>query len=322
MTRDARVPPYRSLPELPGGGHCGWHVFGAEDNVGRLNLQTPARVAAAAGLVRRGAVFALNAPVDVARSGMMGRSQPRRTSIKGRRRQVLDDVIDNYYPQVSSHWDALGHVAAEPEVFYNGATSAQVVEEGRNTIDHWARRGIAGRAVLLDVEPVLAGRDPGYHPDEPVAIGVEDLELSRRRAGVEFRSGDVLLLHTGFLKWYTEQDAATQAGFAEPGGITSAGIAHTEEMAQYLWDSGASAVAADNPGLEVWPPGDFGRGSPFGFLHRMLLARLGFAIGELWWLQELAQDCRDDGVYEMFFGSAPLNLPGGFGSPANAIAIK
>jgi hypothetical protein len=46
------------------------------------------------------------------------------------------------------------------------------------------------------------------------------------------------------------------------------------------------------------------------------------ALGELWWLDDLAADCARDGVYETFFVAAPLNAPGGIGSPANAIAIK
>ena len=33
-------------------------------------------------------------------------------------------------------------------------------------------------------------------------------------------------------------------------------------------------------------------------------------------------DSAADGVYEMFLVSAPLNAPGGIGSPANAVAIK
>lgn len=45
-------------------------------------------------------------------------------------------------------------------------------------------------------------------------------------------------------------------------------------------------------------------------------------IGEVWDLEELARDCTQDGVYEFFLVSVPLNLPGGVGSPANAYAIK
>ena len=46
------------------------------------------------------------------------------------------------------------------------------------------------------------------------------------------------------------------------------------------------------------------------------------AVGEMFVLDALAEDCVADGVYEGLFTSAPLNKVGGSGSPANALAIK
>jgi hypothetical protein len=46
------------------------------------------------------------------------------------------------------------------------------------------------------------------------------------------------------------------------------------------------------------------------------------ALGELWWLSDLASSCAADGVHESFLISVPMNAPGGIGSPANAMAIK
>jgi hypothetical protein len=54
----------------------------------------------------------------------------------------------------------------------------------------------------------------------------------------------------------------------------------------------------------------------------MLLGQFGMAIGELWWLDELAEDCAADGIHEFLLTSAPLNTRGGYGSTANALAIK
>jgi hypothetical protein len=45
-------------------------------------------------------------------------------------------------------------------------------------------------------------------------------------------------------------------------------------------------------------------------------------LGELWDLDELAEECARDGIYEFMLASAPLYVPGGVGSPANAYAIK
>jgi kynurenine formamidase len=58
------------------------------------------------------------------------------------------------------------------------------------------------------------------------------------------------------------------------------------------------------------------------FLHFRLIGLLGIAIGELFDLDALADNCARDGVYEGLFTAAPLNKVGGSGSPANALAIK
>ncbi|MDO8945058.1 MAG: hypothetical protein Q7U75_17890, partial [Desulfobacterales bacterium] len=95
------------------------------------------------------------------------------------------------------------------------------------------------------------------------------------------------------------------------------GLEGSEEMAEYLWDSGVAAIASDNPAVEVMP------GNPVvGLLHRRLIPLLGFPLGEFFTFGPLAQDCERDGKYTGLFVSAPLNLPGGVGSPANALFIK
>lgn len=321
MSCPETLPSYAQLPEAAAGGRSAWHLFGADD-VGLFNLQTPARVAAAAQLVRKGSVFALNAPMDIIDPPMFKRRLPRRESIVALNGGALDDVVQDFYPQGSSQWDALGHVAYEPGVFYNGTGDDEVVHGGRNTIDHWARRGIAGRAVLLDAEAVLAARYRAYHPAASWEITPDHLEECREAAGVTFRPGDVVLLNTGFLRWYQQQSLEVRRDIAPRDQLTAAGLAHTEDVAAYLWDNHVVAVAGDNPALEVWPPDERPESAPFGYLHRILIAQLGLAIGELWRLQDVVDDCRADGVYEMLLVSAPLNLPGAVGSPANALALK
>ncbi|MFN2461118.1 MAG: cyclase family protein [Candidatus Velthaea sp.] len=317
-----RLPEYDDLPPAAGGARSGWGLFGAGDNAGLLNLLTPERVAAAATLVRRGAVFALNAPLDAVEPAMFARGVPRHRSIVTGAGRGLDDVIDNFYPQASSQWDALGHMSFDYTHFYNGATRDEVMHGGRNTIDHWARRGIAGRAVLLDLERTLAAADDAYSPGDPRAFSVDDLERARRRSGVDYRAGDILLLHTGFLRWYGAQDAAVRARLAPRETLRAAGIEHSESMARYLWNSHVCAIASDNPAVEVWPADGSASAWPFGFMHHVLIGQLGFALGELWWLNDVAADCAADGVYEMFLTAAPWNLRGAVGSPANALAIK
>src|ERR1700734_4461548 len=159
---------------------------------------TPERIASAAGLVRRGQVFCLDVPLGTFEPSLnLFRATPRPRVLHRAGTAGFDDVYDNFYPQAGSQWDSLAHVGYGPDRMYNGVTEAQVLAGERNTIDHWARHGIAGRAVLLDVERAMreSGRD---YDASGSAIGIDDVELARRQAGVEFAAGDIILLYTGF----------------------------------------------------------------------------------------------------------------------------
>lgn len=311
-------PPYDELPRDDAGAPVGWGVGGA---LGRMGLQSEDAVAAAARSVVRGAVFPLNAPHDQFDPPLYGRGAIRHTRLPSTGGTGFDDVYDNYYPQAASQWDALSHVAYRPDVFYGGVSAEEIARDGRNGIDLWARRGIAGRGVLLDVARALAAAGRPLDPGTSTALTVDDLEMARRQAGVEFRPGDVVLVRTGFVGWYRGQDERARQAMAR-GRLTAAGIEHTEAMARYVWDTGAAAFVSDAPALEVWPPDPRPEAAPFGFLHNVLIGQFGLAIGELWELDALAADCAEDGRYEFLLCSAPLNVPGGIGSPANALAIK
>jgi kynurenine formamidase len=173
-----------------------------------------------------------------------------------------------------------------------------------------ARKGIAGRGVLLDLPRV---KEIDYHSSQ--TITTQDLDACAERQGVAIGTGDILLLRTGWLGWYTaETTAAEREALADRATLKAPGLDCADDMAAWLWDHHVAAVAADNPALEAWPPSDF--------LHWRLIPLLGLPIGELWWLDDLAGACEGDGVYEFFFTSAPLNVPGGVGSPPNALAVK
>jgi len=320
LRRRLGLPSYADLPRAADGGRSAWGLFGDDDCVGTISLQTRERIAAAAALVRTGEVFSLNAPLTLPDPPLFLRRPLRHTLLPEPETPGFDEKLDGFYPQGSSQWDSLAHVGYGPEQFYNGATSADIRSGARNTIDSWARRGIAGRAALLDIDALLGGAGTGFDPGTSRAISVAELEAARRAAGISWQAGDILLLHTGFLSWYREQPRAVREKLAESEDFEAIGLERSEEMAAYLWDSRVSAVASDNPAVEVWPPR--WDGGPFGFLHRILIGQLGIALGELWWLADLARSCRQDGRHAAFLTAAPLYLPGGVGSPANALAIK
>lgn len=318
-----RLPNYAELPvdsKYP--VKNAWGLFGQDDNVGMFNLQTPERIVAAARLVKKGAVFALNWEQTKPSPPLF-----RRGAIQHVFHRQLpfghhgDDHLDNFYPQASSQWDGLSHVGDFELGFWGGLTNADLTSDpSRLGIDHWARRGIAGRAVLLDVARFRLGQGRPLDCAAADRVTVEDLEATRLAQGVEVAAGDVLLIRTGWVGWYERQNTTTRAELADLRTLRLPGLECSERMAEYLFDFHPSAVAADNPALESWPPPKITE--PGGFLHHYLLGRFGIAIGEMFVLDALAEDCDRDGAYEGFLVSAPLNIPGGVGTPANALVIK
>lgn len=319
MTVPDRLPSYSELPissDKP--PRSAWGVFGEDDQLGCINLMTPAKAVEAARLVRTGKSFALNWEFEKPNPAMFRRGNFRHTITGtgfGR-----DDVIDNFWPQASSQWDGLTHVGHPEHGFYNGVTAEQItgLPGTKNGIEQWARRGMVTRGVLLDVARYLESQGQAVAGNSDYRFSVAELEATRRAANVEVRPGDVLLIRSGWMAWYEAASPQERATTTQMQTLRAPGIAATEDMAEYLWDLHVAAVAGDHPSLEAWPP----TAATGGFLHQRLIALLGIAIGELWYLEALAQDCAADGVYEFMITSAPLNILGGVGSPPNAIAIK
>ena len=122
-------------------------------------------------------------------------------------------------------------------------------------------------------------RDAGrpYDPGTSSPIGVADLELARRQAGLEFAAGDIILLHTGFAAWYVPQPRGVKNRLH--GNVAAPGLEHTEAVCEYLWNSHAAAIASDTYGVEVFPADQGSQAHPFGFLHNMLIGQFGMALG-------------------------------------------
>jgi kynurenine formamidase len=299
-------PRFDELPVRPGAPPgSSWGVF--DGDVGTLAFAGPDEVRAAAALVRRGVVFPLDLPLDVPGPALFHRRSPRHTviavDVAGDPSQ--DDYLDGFWLQGASQWDALRHFGDGEHGFYGGHAPETL------GVERWAARGIAGRGVLLDV-----ARRAEFDPHSPFVIGAELLDATARAQGVELRRGDVVLVRTGWLARYFELAADARAALAAVDPPPAAGLGGPD-LPAFLWERGVAAIAADNPALETLPP-------PSGRLdlHRALIARLGMAVGELFDLERLADDCAADGVYEALFTAAPLHLRGGAGSPANALALK
>jgi kynurenine formamidase len=311
-----QLPAYDQLPyheELE--ARCGWGVFGDDDQLGTINLLTQEVVRQAGREIQTGAVFSLSLPLDVPCPALAPRT-PYRHRIFRPSRNMQDDTLDNFYPQGSSQWDGLRHVSAREFGFYNGVSSEAAGPDGdRLGIEGWARHGIVGRGVLVDVARYLSARGTPVDPHQELAIGASLLAEVIAHQGVELRAGDILLVRTGFLAGYLRAGPREREEFRTRQEFP--GLAADDAMARFLWDHRFAAVAADNHSVECQP------GDPaVGFLHRRLIAMLGFALGEWFDLEALAAECARDGRYSCFFVGVPLHLPGGVGSPANSVAIK
>lgn len=325
------TPDYRQLGgtgQVPAG--ASWDVFGEADETGTLNFIKPETVRAAAALVRTGTVIPLNARLDELDPPILGRERIRHQITSDP--ASLDDRFDAFYPQGSSQWDALAHVRHPAHAFYNGWDEAAVTDAAapRLGIDTWARRGIAGRFVLIDLAGLAEARGEklDYRTRRP--FGTADIEEALQRQGTGTSEGAILLFHFGWLDWWRNSDLETRKKVASscptldftadtenifPG----PGLECSDSMAAWFWDNRIAAAAGDNPILEATP---FDRSTPDGFLHYRLIPLLGMAIGELWDLGPLARDCRADHRYDGLLTSAPLNARGAIGSPANALALK
>jgi kynurenine formamidase len=268
----------------------------------------------AARLVTEGETIGLSLPLNEPDPPLFGRA-PLQHEIFSIDRNTIDDRLDSFFPQASSQWDGLRHVRARERGFFGGLDEEFKPGVGPLGIERWAEIGIVGRGVLLDVAGAKHDEGLPYDPLAGETITPEDLQAAGERQGIELRQGDILCIRTGWVDAYLRLDADARAVMAAEPRIS--GLAGSEEMARFLWDSGACAVAADNPSLEV-SPGD----PQIGSLHRRLLPMLGFVVGELLTFGRLAAACVSDGRWDFLFVAVPLNLPGGVGSPANALAIR
>jgi len=320
MSMPERLPDFAELPinsDYP--PHSAWGLFGDDDQIGTLNLLTPERVAAAARLVRTGDVFALNWELEKPHPPLFNRASLRHT-INRRRKNVFDDQYDNFNTQSSSQWDGLRHFGHRLYGFYNGVTESQITDEAdtRNGIEHWARRGIAGRGVLLDFKRFAAHSGIPFAPGERYGITAEQLQAAADWQGVRFQTGDILIMRTGWIEWYCSLNEEQRTQLAQPGAMRIGGLEQCEDSLRFLWDNHFAAIASDNPPFEAYPPAD----PEEGLMHGTIIGLWGMPIGEMFQLDSLAAACAADQRYEFFFTAAPLNKLGGVASPPNALAIR
>jgi len=311
------LPEFDELPVVEGLGlRHAWNVFGDGDQLGTINLLTPERIAVALRSAPHGRVINLTQNLTAFDPPFYGR-EPLRHEVYRLDRNYWDDRLDNLLLQSSTHWDGLRHVQAKEFGFWGGLTdeSALTATGGPLGIEAWARHGIVGRGVLVDVGRYMESAGLPFDPFESHTVSAAYLDEVCSSQGVKLETGDIICVRTGWMARYLhlDQDGRRQAAESH----AFAGLAADEAMSRWLWNEHVAAVAADNPAVEVSP------GSrEVGSLHRRIVPLLGLAVGELFDFELLARECAAESRWHFLFVSIPLNLVGGVGSPANAIAIR
>jgi len=312
------VPSYEQLPSKKGDPEgASWGVFGEDDQFGCLNFLTPQGVVEAAGLVKSGKVFRLDAKIGFATPPLFGRAAVRH------RVQPLgpfanDDLIDNYNTQEGSQWDGLAHVGLPSrQCYYNRVRPEEIGPGGRLSIHEWAGRFV-GRGVLIDAVAYRQAQGRAIQPTERDVITLADLKAALEAQRTRLKPGSILLVRTGWMETYEQFPAEQKQEMSLFERLKAPGVEPSREMAAWLWDHRVAAIGTDCPAVEPFP-GDF---SDEGILHYRALPLLGLPLGELFVLAPLAEDCAADGRYEFMLVSAPIMLRGGIATPPNAVAIK
>ena len=296
LGQDAPTP--QSLPKSP---------WGAEDQRGAANWITSAKVLEAARLIEEGKVYQLGRlyeegmPVLGNRSFKL-RTQGHSTDPRGNNRLTgHKEFVESEIGQVGTQFDGLGHIGVG-DLYYNRfdrrdfATDTGLTKLGVENAGAFFTRGL-----LLDIA-ALKGVDrleKGYE------ITVDDLLAALRSQGLEIRTGDAVILHTGWGSLWNVDNKLFASG--KPGlGKAAAWHLASKRISMVGTDAwGPEAIPEPNP-EEVHP------------VHQILIPLNGIYVMENLATAELVRD----GVHEFAFIFAPLQLKGASGSPGNPIAVK
>jgi kynurenine formamidase len=292
-----------------------WGRWGDDDEVGTLNLiDAHARRRAAASVVK-GTAFALALPLSA--------DGPQTGSVPGRVNPFhLMTAVNMAYTsdpdgicasddavvmglQAATHWDALAHVSYAGRI-YNGFSADTITESGASKCSIDKVGSIVSRGVLLDVARAkgVDALEPGY------AIGSDDLDAAAEFARTSIEPGDIVLIRTGQMRFL---DAGDRRAFMSPS--PGPGI----DAVRWFRRNDVAAVATDTYAFEVLP-GE--RPELFLPVHLLDLVEMGLLQGQNFRLEELADDCAEDGRYTFLLEASPEPFVGAVGAPVQPVAVR
>ncbi len=287
-----------------------WNRWGEDDQLGALNLITPAKRIEGLALARTGEILSISRGYPTAPGPT--NPYPAQRSLRTERRGVGGAARDfygiDYHGLVTTHVDALCHTWDE-EGMWGGRRPSEVLDfDGAHwgSIEHW-RHGIVTRGVLLDV---TAYRGEPYVRHEAPVRGTE-LEAVSAAQGVEVRPGDALLVYSGRDRW--DRERPVWGSELMPDGTPKRPGLHLACL-DFLGDHDVSVLGWD---MQDHMPNPWGlpwtvHAAPF---------TLGVALLDHCELGALAAECARRGVWEFAFVAIPLVVAGSTGSPVNPLAI-
>ncbi|MFE2875849.1 cyclase family protein [Streptomyces roseus] len=279
------------------------------DDRGAWNRVTPEHVRRAAALVRSGTAVPLGLPWDT-RTGPDNRRPALHHmtdlgDVEAPEPATYKDFLGaDYHGKAVSHLDALAHVAYGGRL-YGGRPAREVIGAGGARFGSVAALGpLVTKGVLLDL-PAVLGTDwlePGR------AVRARDVLDAERALGVTIDEGCAVLLRSGRFRRSRElgpwdSDAAS-AGF------------HVDAL-PLLAGRAVALLGADGDG-DLRPSPVEGVHSP---VHALAVAAMGVPLLDNLDLEALSAACAGAGRHEFMVVVAPLNVPGGTGSPVNPVAI-
>ena len=330
-----------------------WGDWGPDDQRGRLNLLTPAKVLQGIAEVREGRTFCLSLPLDLPGGNLLNeRRHPPvlRPTIRngqaninyqlGQDNPALTDVMSDdavlLHTQYSTQWDGLAHVGQmfdadgdgtpEPR-YYNGYRAGQDVTGPVGVVAPGQQPDASG-ARFLGIEHMAESCVQGravmidlhaHFGREHRHVGFDDLRRVMDADRVSVEPGDMVCLHTGFAQMLVEMDGHPDPHALEHSCAVLDG--RDERLLDWIASSDLSVLIADNYAVEAHPAGGCDAPTHSAVpLHELCLFKLGIHLAELWHLTPLATWLREHGQSRFLLTAPPLRLRGGIGSPVTPVA--
>ena len=272
-----------------------WGRWGDDDQLGALNLITPAKRVEAAKLVETGRVVSMARDMTIERlDDPASTSANRPPVLAGSVRNVFGIDTDNgyfweryeieYHGGLVTHLDAFCHVAYDGKV-YNGRDFEDVasLEDGCSAMGvvNLKEEGLVTRGVLIDM--------PG------TAVRPQDIEAWEAETGITISAGDALFLRTG-------RDVGQSGGYHP-------------SLLPFFKERDIALLGADVPqeGGQI-----DGVAIP---VHFFTLVALGVHLFDNLGLEALAETASELNRWEFLFMASPHGVPNGAGTAINPLAV-